>query len=210
MFNNKKCPSCNEKVDKKFRYCPWCGSSFRSTEEKENFGMLGKDDFIQDIQKEMQKGMALPGLNKVMSSLVKQLENEMQKQHSTNPGVMPKGFSIQISTGLPNMDQMQQNKPKIKKEIIQAKISDKEKERRGKLEKKEAESSIRRLPDKVVYEIKCPGAKSKDEVVIAPLENGVEIKIYTKDFCYVKSIPMKIDILGFNVKDGKMFLDLKG
>jgi hypothetical protein len=140
---------------------------------------------------------------------MKQLGSEMQKQGKASQ--MPKGFSIQISTGLPNMNQMQGNSnAKPKKEIIQSKISDKEKERRMSLKRKEAESSIRRLPDKVVYEIKCPGAKSKEDVVLAPLENGVEIRIYTKDFCYVKSIPMKIDILGFNVKDGKMFLDLKG
>ena len=118
MFE-KKCSSCAEKVDRKFRYCPWCGSSFRSSDEKENFGMLGTDDTVQEIQKEMQKGMNLPGLDKVMSNLMKQLETEMQKQGNTGP--MPRGFNIQISTGMPgmNMNQVQgKQNSKPKKEII--------------------------------------------------------------------------------------------
>ena len=73
MFD-KKCPACAKSIKRDFSYCPHCGASFKVGSEKENFGMLGRDDFGREIQQELR----LPfGMGKIVNSLVKQLEQEM-------------------------------------------------------------------------------------------------------------------------------------
>ncbi len=42
----RRCSGCGEKVERKFNYCPWCGIGFKTKNEQENFGMIGKDDFV--------------------------------------------------------------------------------------------------------------------------------------------------------------------
>ena len=77
MFK-KKCPSCAKKIDRKFGYCPWCGEALKALKEREDFGMLGRDDFVEENNAGEQ--IKLPfGLNKIMESLMKQLDKEMGK-----------------------------------------------------------------------------------------------------------------------------------
>ncbi|MGC9309073.1 MAG: hypothetical protein ACP5D2_00055, partial [Candidatus Nanoarchaeia archaeon] len=143
----KKCPACGEKVERKFNYCPYCGEAFKQRKQEEDFGMLGRDDFD-----EVEEEISLPfGLDKMMSSLMKQIEkqfNDMQE----NQGSYPKGFKIHVSTG----------KPKLKKSSNQAvkqikqEVSKKELERRQQLPKEEAKSNIRRLSDRLVYVVDVP------------------------------------------------------
>jgi hypothetical protein len=89
-------------------------------------------------------------------------------------------------------------------------VSDREAERRQKLKKVDAVSTIRRLPEGIVYEISTPGVKHKKEVVVSQLEEGIEIKAYSKDKCYIKTIPIKSEILSYKVGDEKVLLKLKG
>jgi len=211
MFGKKKCPGCGEKVDKKFKYCPWCSYALKQKQIEEDFGMLGKNDEMQRMMNQMQ----LPtGLNGIINGLMKQIEKEMTNidaQNLNDPN-KPRGFKIQISTGMPKM-QMIENNPSIKlphgNELIED-VSDAEKKRRAGLKRVNAKSTIRRLPEGVVYEIETPGVRSKNDVVITKLEQSIELKAYSKDRCYVKTIPMKVQILGISVKDDKVFLKVKG
>jgi hypothetical protein len=207
MFK-KKCPNCKEKVERKFLFCPYCGISLKKKETAEDFGMLGKDDTVQQAVNQMN----LPfGLNGIVNNLMKQLESEMGSMGG-NPAGMPKGFKIQISTGKPGMNmipinpQQQISQANIPKE----EISDKEKIRRAGLKKVVAKSSMRRLPEGIVYEIDAPGVKAKKDVSITKLAQGIEVKAYSQDKCFVKTIPLKVDILNYVVKDEKVFLVLKG
>jgi HSP20 family molecular chaperone IbpA len=138
------------------------------------------------------------GLNKIMNSLVKQLEKEMGSMNNN----MPSGFKIQISTG-ERPEKVQQEKPaKVRM------LDSKETEKIRALPRKEADSNVRRLSDRIVYEVSVPGVKSKENVVISKLENGIEVKAYSKDMCYVKTIPLNSDIIGYKIKDGILFLEL--
>lgn len=211
MFK-KKCSNCKEKVERKFSFCPYCGISLKKKETAENFGMLGKDDEIQQAVNQMN----LPfGLNGIMNNLIKQLESEMgsMNTNNNNPGV-PKGFKIQISTGKPGMNMMPMNQqPAIQQQnapIQKESISDKEKIRRASLKKVDAKSTMRRLPEGIVYEIDAPGVKSNKDISITKLAQGIEVKAFSKEKCYVKTIPLKVDILNYVVRDDKVFLVLKG
>lgn len=211
MFNNK-CFGCGRKANKKFNFCPYCGFSFKQHREEEDFGMLGREDSTNFKGELKASGLGLPpGFEKLIGSLAKQLEKQMSNvsnDFSQNNQGMPKGFKIQISTGKPMINQVQPHPlPQAKERRIV--ISEKELERRKKLPREEAESNIRRLSDKIVYEIVVPGVKSEKDVVVNKFEDSVEIKAYSKDRCYYKAIPLKVEIIGYYVNKDTLFLELK-
>jgi len=202
MFK-KKCPACAKKIDKKFNYCPYCGQSIKSYNEKENFGMLGREDILEN---NLVSEVKLPlGLNKIMNSLIKQIEKEMFQDNSSN--AIPKGFKIQIRTG--NPQRIQKVSKENHQEILEP-ISFEELNRRKNLKKVEAESKVRRIGDKIIYEISTPGVKMKKDIVITKLESGIEIRAYSKDKCYVKNIPLEVEISRHYLDDEKLFIELKG
>jgi len=202
MFK-KKCPGCGKEIDKKFNFCPWCGISLKKHKEEEDFGMLGKSDDI-DFESQLKRELDLPpGLNKIMNSLIKQLEKQIAENWDSQ---MPKGFTVSISTGEPKIRKVTPTDNMFEEGT---KISKKELERRRKLERVEATSSVRRLADRVIYEVEVPGVKSKKDIVITKVEDGFEIKAYSKDKCYYKVIPLKVEIINWYLKNEKLFIELK-
>jgi HSP20 family molecular chaperone IbpA len=201
MFK-KKCFSCEKKIERDFSYCPWCGHSFNKVNDNE-WGMLGKNDESQQIENQMK----LPfGFNGIINTLMKQIEKDLSGMDNGSP--MPKGFKIQISKGPPRMQNI--NEPqKTMVEPVEI-VSEDERQRRSKLKRVDAKSAIRRLPEGVIYEIDAPGVKTKNDVTITKLEQSLEVKAYSEDKCYVKTFPMKVEILGIVVKADKIFLKLKG
>lgn len=194
MFK-KKCPDCAKKIDKKYNFCPFCGHSFKQQKEQDDYGMLGLDDTIKEIRQEIKLPL---GLNTIMNSLMKQIEKDLGNMSG-------KGFKIKISTGNPNQEKIKQSPRPIK----QIQISQEEQKRRNSLPKKQAESNIKRIGDRIIYQIITPGIKSKKDVVITKLENSLEIKAYSKDNCYIKTIPLRLELIEYSVEDNSVFLELK-
>jgi len=204
MFNKKKCSGCAKKIDKGFSYCPHCGTSFRSQSEEEDFGILGRGD---SAPMQASNEVKLPwGVEKIMGSLIKQLEKQMGG--IGNVGNVPGGFKIRVSTGQPQAKQAIRRGP-VEKEIVE-KVSKEEAERRMMLPKVETESRVKRLDDKIIYEISTPGVHSKKNVVVTNLASGLEIKAYSKDKCYVKFIPLKVEVVEYSVEKEKVVVEIKG
>jgi hypothetical protein len=202
----RKCPSCAKKSERKYNFCPWCGLSFKAKREKDRFGMLGRDDNAPRDPLESQ--VKLPfGMNGIVNSLVKQLEKQMGELNGESG--KPKGFRIQISGGQPQIKQVIK-KEEPKEELIVPEISEDEGKRRAKLPRKDAESKVKRLGDSIIYEVSAPGVNEKGDVVITKLEQGLEVKAYSRDKCYVKVIPLKVEVLGYEVRDEIVFVELKG
>jgi HSP20 family molecular chaperone IbpA len=199
MFR-KKCPSCAHKIEKGFNFCPYCGESFKRAKEEENYGLLGKDDSLDLVGKEMK----LPfGMDRMLNSLMKQLEKQMNEMNNNENG-MPRGFKIKISTGTPQKQQAVQQKPKIVNNFSEEQMKEK-----IKLPKVEAESKVKRLSDRIIYELEVPGVKSPKEIIITELATGLEIKAYSNDKCYVKFIPLKVELLQYYLEKEKLVLELK-
>ena len=198
MFG-KKCPSCDKRTSKKSNFCPSCGNSYRKNQM--NSGMLGMNDLMGD--------MKMPfGLNGIMKTLVKQLDKELGSLDiGESEGVQPRNFKIQISNRPPQMQPIEKIEQPTLEDVEE--ISPRESARRQKLPKVDAKSNIRRLPEGIVYEISAPGIKHKKEVVISQLEDGIEVRAYSKAKCYTKMIPMKAEVLGFRVSDEKVLVKLK-
>jgi len=207
----RKCPGCAKKIEKKYNFCPWCGQSIKGHREEEDFGLLGRTDSVNNMNQVPKNQPQLPfGLEKIMGGLIKQLEQELSGMDKQNG--MPKGFNIRIQTGNPNQNpnQNQINTNQHPQEMTpQPVITEKESTRRQTLPKQEAESKVKRLSDKIIYEINTPGVKNKEDIIITKLEQGFEIKVYTKDTCYTKTIPLQIEIIGYTIKDNKLIVELK-
>ena len=202
MFK-KKCSDCGQKIEKGFNYCPYCGAGFRGSES--GYGMLGLDDFGGEIRQEQK----LPfGMERIMGSLIKQLEKQMGSMDFEGGQGMPKGFSVRISRGMPQMKQVVRGGSK-KVDVVED-VSEAEIERRMSLPKVEGSSRVRRLADSIVYEIETPGVRRKGDVVVTRLETGLEIKAYSEDKCYVKFIPLKVELIGWNVEREKVFVEIRG
>ena len=97
-----------------------------------------------------------------------------------------------------------------KKVVDMPEVSEAENSRRIGLPKVEGESRIKRLGDTIIYEIETPGIKNKDNVVLTELATGLEVKAYSKDKCYVKFIPLKVEVVEYYVEKEKVIVELKG
>jgi HSP20 family molecular chaperone IbpA len=220
MFKKKKCPKCGKKIDEKYSFCPYCGYKTYSEEDDEDWGMLGKNDSFP-----LANEIKLPvGFNTIFNSLMKNLSKEFDEQLSRN--YFPKsdkskktkkdGISISISTfgnGSPKIKVTQlgdKTQQKIKEtEKIKTNTFTKEKIKQfTDLPREEPLTNIRRLSNKVVYEIEMPGVKSIKDISIIKLENSIEIKAVSKDKAYAKIIPINLPIKNYNLSDGKLILEL--
>ena len=138
MFGNKKCSRCDKTIKKDFEFCPYCGTNFKNPlQEREDYGLLGKNDNVSELGK-MFNGIMQPGiLDKMVSSLMKNLEKEINMQE--NPSPIPKTntnfelfingkkipinqSSIQIGTKNPEVEKQQPIK--IDEESIKKSIDD--------------------------------------------------------------------------------------
>jgi HSP20 family molecular chaperone IbpA len=220
MFKKKECPKCGTKIDGKYSFCPHCGNRFDQSNDDEDWGMLGKNDFFSA------DNTKLPfGFNAIFNSLMKNMSKELNEQlgknyfqqENNNSGKIKKdGISISISTfgnGPPKIKVTQlENKPK-KIEEIKEKIkpntftSEKIKKFTG-LQKKEPKTDIRRLSNKVIYQIEMPGVKSLDDVSITKLESSIEIKAIAKNKAYAKTIQINLPIIDYDLSEGKLILEL--
>jgi len=46
--------------------------------------------------------------------------------------------------------------------------------------------------------------------MITELETGIEIRAYSKDKCYIKVIPLKVEVLNWRVGEEMVFVEFKG
>lgn len=100
-----------------------------------------------------------------------------------------------------------QNKMSVKKELTKA---EKEKLKQfAKLPREEPKTNIRRLSDRIIYEILVPGIKDKRNIIINKLPNSIEIKAFTKNKAYFKLIPLGLPITKHYLEKDKLILELK-
>ena len=219
MFKKRKCQKCGNKIDEKYSFCPYCGNRFDS-ENQEDWGMLGKNDSIS--MNEIKLPMGFNAIfNSLMKNLSKEFDEQLSKNHFPTEDKQPKkvgkeGISISISTfgnGPPKIKVTPIGKPKLEqeKEIEKIKPNTFTKEKIKKfagLKKEEPKTNIRRLSNRVVYELEMPEIKSIDDISIIKLENSIEIKALGKNKAYIKTIPINLPIHDYNLSEGKLVLEL--
>ncbi len=226
MFGKKKCRRCGEKVKDDFNYCPYCNAPLKDVFDNEEWGMLGRNDILEP------EGIKMPmGLNALFNSLLKDLNKQMQQGMQNNQNQQQNnnqqgkkitkkqgGISISISTSgdkppeikvrsFGNNPEIQENQNinNIQKKL-KLPVSDSKKF--AGLPKKEPQTNIRRLSNKVVYEIKIPGVKNVSDLSIIQLESSIEIKALAAKKVFYKIIPINLPINSYNLSNGVLTLEL--
>ena len=213
MFGKQRCPFCGNKTGKKYLFCPYCGKSLK---EK------NRDEFFTPSFK-----LGFP-----FNSLIRQMEKQIEKQFKELDAElgefrMPEaakrmpveGLSISISSSsngppiikvrsLGDDARIEKEGAREIKKIPQKKLSEEEAEKISKLPKEEPKTSVRRLTDKIIYEIEIPEVK-KENIIINKLQNSIEIKAFSKDKAFFKLIPLALPILKSELKEGKLILELR-
>jgi HSP20 family molecular chaperone IbpA len=219
MFGKKKCKNCGEKISDSYNFCPYCRAPLRDPEGGD-WGLLGKNDFVGP------ENVKLPlGFNTLFNSLVKNL-NKQFKDFDTKSGKSPKksgvkkgGLSISISTSgdkppeirvssFGNVPEFEKQEKNIRKKSKELKLPGLDAKKFVGLPKEEPATNIRRLSNRVIYEINMPGVKSIKDISIIQLENSIEIKALSKKKVFYKIIPIKLPIRKYNLLKGKLTLEL--
>lgn len=230
MFN-KKCSNCTKKIEKDFEFCPYCGHNIH----KEKYGLLGKSDDIQELdslfKKSFMDSSSSSILDKMMSGAIRMIEKEMQKsliEQSKNAKAIPpqninSNFELFINgkkvnlpgniagvqiEKMPRNPSIQENLSKKQKSNM-PEISNETLKNSAKLPRKEAKTKLIRTDNKVIYELETPGISSINDVLINKLESSFEIKIYTPNAVYFKTLPVKLTLIKYSIKpeENKLILE---
>ncbi|MBS3085691.1 zinc ribbon domain-containing protein [Candidatus Pacearchaeota archaeon] len=220
------CPNCGIPIIKDY-------NENEEYEDDKDWGLLGKNDETGFKDAEIR----LPfGFNTLFNSLVKSLDNQMKefdkelgktKFNNIKPAanfIKSGGIRINISSGgnrspkiivrsFGNMPGFREQEQQIKKQAPRLskpkEFSAKNIKKLSTLPRKEPSTNIRRLSNRVIYEIDLPDVKSEKDVSIIQLENSIEIKAIGKDSAYFKLIPINLPIKGHKLTEGKLVLELE-
>jgi len=221
MFGNK-CVRCGKKVRKSYDFCPTCGNSLNN-KLNADYGFLGKNDF-NDLD------MKLPfGFNMLFKPLLKELQKQMvelDKELKKEPkdtkkiGMNHTSFSIHIKApghkpiklttnefpGI-NPENIMENKNKSAQTLVLPKISKDLIDKSKDFPRKEPETSVRRLADKIVYELLIPGVDSLSDINIRQLDAAFEVKAVSKKHVFNKSININLPLANYYLANEKLVLE---
>lgn len=128
----------------------------------------------------------------------------------------PGGFSVQIKLGGPTQnfssdiarEEIMEKEKKLPTSATK-KFSKEEQDKLSKLPREEPATKVRRLSNKVVYEIELPGVKDKKDIILNRLQNSIEIKAISKDKAYFKLIPVSMPVKDWKLEKEKLILELQ-
>jgi len=205
MFKKKPiCVGCNSKVNDSFDFCPYCGTNLSNPEkDARDFGMLGKNEITgYPVIGGGGLGITDKMINSLMKSLMKAFEGTMK---DVNADVQSSPGKIKIRFGAPGKKQQTR---KINDFGVRE-ITDEQIERMSGLPRVEGKTDVRRLSDKVIYEIKAPGLDDVKDVFLSKLESGYEVKAIGKKKVYVNSLPINLPLKGYFVENGRLVVEFK-
>ncbi|MEK6918204.1 MAG: hypothetical protein AABW51_04620 [Nanoarchaeota archaeon] len=212
MFNKEECKNCKNKYKGSYAFCPHCGHPTGKPPKEEDLGMLGKDDEMEDFSHPLFGGISGKMLNKMLGSAMKMLEKEIQKS-MVQEAPSKTNFELYINGKKIDPRNIKVTKTPVYEKPVRTKnvqtyFDESSQQKFLKLPKKEPTTSIRRLANKVVYEIDIPGVESIKDISIVKLENSIEIKAIAKDKAYSKLIPIDLPIKNFKLDHNKLVLEL--
>ncbi len=213
MFKTR-CPRCNSKISRNFDFCPYCGQQTRNKREPQGL--------LDEINENMFNIKVPFGFN----SLFKEIEKQFKEMDRSFGYVDEEKIKrLPISSGISINISSNGGQPVIKvkrfgggeeKESIEEKpvkqtrqLTKREEEQLSRLPKTEPETTVRRLTDRIVYEINLPGVSSIKNISVNQLENSIEIRAFGKDKAFFKLIPVSLPLTRYFFKGEKLSLELK-
>ena len=198
MFSKKQdCPKCKSSVKADFDFCPHCGSDIRNAEKDlQDYGLLGKNDVTQTpLVGGGSMGFSDKLINSIFTQLMKTLEQQMrgtpQQAENTEVRQLPNGIIMTVNS-------QRKPAPKANKRRV---LSETQVKRMAALPRGEAKTDVRRLSDRVLYELKAPGVGSVDDVFVSKVESGYEVKVISEKKVYVNSLQIDLPLKGYSLND---------
>jgi hypothetical protein len=216
MFK-KKCPKCEKKIEKSYDFCPYCGMNFKSKYDDEDYGFLGKNDFIN---KEANPMLNVGGsfLDKMINNAMKIIEKQMQEMPNSfeqnmkkTSSKMPSNMRIKFMVNGKEIPIVQSDGSQ-KQEIQKSKdisLSEQQKKQLAKLPRKEPKITMKRVSGRLIYEINVPGVYDIQDIIINKLENSIEVKAISKTKVYSKNLNINLPILKYSLDNENIILELK-
>jgi HSP20 family molecular chaperone IbpA len=136
--------------------------------------------------------------------------NNLNNMPKTKFRLMINGKEINLNDGtLASTQKKDTSSPKDKKAKLNE-FTNEQIEKFAKLKKTVPESHLKRIDDKIIYEIELPGVESLKDIEIVKLEDGIEIKALEEKKAYIKRVPLTLPILNYSLSENTLILELKG
>jgi len=220
MFK-QRCPKCEKKIDKNYDFCPYCGRNLKSKYDEDDYGFLGKSDFLNKDNNSM---MSLGGgsiLDKMINNAMKMIEKQMREmpnnsKNNAKKQQMPNNMRIKFMVNgkeIPirqlNKNQMPNHQNQEPQKQINPQLSNEQSKQLANLPRKEPKTKMKRFSRKLIYELEVPGVENLQDIIINKLENSIEIKAIASKTIYSKTININLPILRYTLSDGSLILELQ-
>lgn len=215
MFFKKKtvrCDNCNSKVNEKYSFCPYCGICLIDEEKyMRDYGLLGKGEEIEEefIPEQLGMGITDKLIGSLMNGLMKTLDKQFRQMNRdsdrTEIKSLPNGIRIQVGPYAHQKRTVQ----KPQRGVFERSISEAQLKKMSALPREKAETKIKRLGDKIIYELSTPGIESPQDVFISKLESGYEIKAIADKKVYVNSLPINLPLKSLSINSDKLLVEFK-
>lgn len=209
MFSSKKCKRCEGKLKEEYSFCPYCSLDLRNPDaDMQDFGMLGKNDSVHGAPLLGGGGMGIGDsvFNSILNNVMKMMENQMKNMDfekmdfgDSKPEIKTLPNGIQIKIGPHNHKPKTENKMRV--------ISEEQRDRMAKLPRGQAKAEVRRLSDKVVYELATPGVENVEDIFVSKVESGYEVKALGKKKIYFNSLQVNLPLKKYSIKDNKLTME---
>jgi len=204
----KKCDGCGSSSEEKFSFCPYCGGSFIDERDEEDFGLLGRTDFSEFQNPYAPQSFGLT--DKIVSSMFNSLMKNMDKQFKHQFKEMDKDLSKAEIKSFPNGIRIKISSPPPQRPVQKIKereIDENQIKKISTLPKEKAKTNVKRIGDKVVYELTTPGVTSPQDIFISKLESGYEIKAIGNKKVYVNSVPINLPLKRYSILKNKLQIE---
>ena len=147
-------------------------------------------------------------INKMVSSTFKMLEKEFQMGMPSNQKFPQARVKLMVNGKeiAPEITKLNRKDPNVK--FLPIEFSEDNLQKWKKVKKKEPKSKLKRVEDKIEYEVEIPGVKSIKDISIVKLENSLEIKAVGDKTGYLKRIPINLPLKKYSLVKGILTLEL--
>lgn len=213
--NKKKCEGCGSKADKNYSYCPHCGTNFlESKKDKRDFGMLGRNDLSEGSSNDSLAPFGITDklFNSMFNSLMKNLDKQLREQmkntdadfNNAEVKSFPNGIRIKVSGPHNVAAPKKVNKVNTS---VNRNVGATQMKKMSSLPRAKARSHMKRVGDRVVYELTTPGVVSPEDVFVSKLESGYEIKAIGDKKVYVNSVPITLPMKKYTIAKNKLLIE---
>jgi len=140
---------------------------------------------------------------KMTEKMMKDMNEQPKERYSSNMDIQ---FFVNGKRVFPETKGKLQVQKPVK---IENEISPQKAERIAKLPRKEPKTKMKRLGEKLIYELAVPGVENINDVLINQLENSIEVKAISKNKVYSKNLNLNLPILKYSLNNGSLILELQ-